>query len=173
MQREKRYAPDHLCKCVYELFLCVLVLTKMYILIYMCECVFSGQTRGAWTRCEFHTENLDLHIFNKSIFILLNFNRFTVIIPAVWAVHASMSRVSQVWWERKVTEGKEEKRLVQIAERNISLFSVKYNQIFIFHNVVVSSHHACVRLYIHPMLVKRNIARTSSGNFFKFATNVH
>lgn len=24
----------------------------------MCECVFAGQTRGAWTRCEFLTDDL-------------------------------------------------------------------------------------------------------------------
>lgn len=34
----------------------------------MCECVFAGQTRGAWTRCEFLTENLDLDIFIEMIF---------------------------------------------------------------------------------------------------------
>lgn len=62
----------------------MLVLTIMYILNYTCECVFSGKTRGAWTRCEFLTENLDLDIdIDKSIFILLNFNLFTVVIPTV------------------------------------------------------------------------------------------
>lgn len=43
-----------------------------------------------------------------------------------------------------MTEGKEEKRLVQIAERSISLFSAKYDQIFIFRNVFVSLHYASV-----------------------------
>lgn len=48
----------------------------------LCECVFSGKTRGAWTRCEFLTESLDVDI-DKIIFILLNFNLFTVVIPTV------------------------------------------------------------------------------------------
>ena len=64
--------------------------------------------------------NLDLNIIHRQKKGLISYNK-----PALWAFHASVYRVSQVWWEIKVTEGNEEKRLVPTTERRVELFSVK------------------------------------------------
>lgn len=93
--------------------------------ICMCECVFSGQTRRAWTGCEF-LKFRSRHCPKTKKRVFISNDK-----PALWAFHASVYRVSQVWWEIKVTEGNEEKRLVRTTERHVELFSVKHKQVSI------------------------------------------
>lgn len=81
-----------------------------YTLIFMCKCMcFQGRPGEQGLDVSFC-----LGIFHLAIiFIGVYLEAADSDKPTVWAVHVSMSRVSQDWWARKVTEGKEERRLAQ------------------------------------------------------------
>lgn len=102
-----------------------------------CDCVFAGQTGGAWTRCEFLTVNVEPWYFQKDHFLLnlalTCFQQWA----AFWPVCGFVPRVSRVWWERKVTEGTEETRLVENTDRVFFSTSLNHFQHFLFSNDLI------------------------------------